>query len=143
MKGPEGPQPRDGTAEAARGGATATAEETTADITTAEAAVAASSAGARFEPPPESGAVGRDDGIACPRQRQDMKPPPEGGTPGREEEIACLLRENWELRIRAGIQAEERDRAERMKERRHQGTGGRMNSSEQSGQPGTFMVGFW
>ena len=38
--------------------------------------------------------------------------------------------------------AEERDRAERMQERRYQGTGGGMNSSEQHGQPGTFIVGF-
>ena len=142
MQGPEGPQPRDGTAEAARGGATATAGETTANNTAAEAAVGASSAGARFEPPPEGGAAGRNDGIACQRQGGEIQPPPEGGTAGRDEEIARLLRENLELRIRAEFQAEERDRAERMQERRYQGTGGGMNSSKQRGQPGTFIVGF-
>ena len=116
MQGPEGPQPRDGTAEAARGGATATAGETTVNNTVAEAAVGASSAGARFEPPPEGGAAGRNDGIACQRQEGEIQPPPEGGTADRDEEIARLLHENLELRIRAEIQAEERDRAERMQE---------------------------
>ena len=65
MQSPEGPQPRDGTAEAGRGGAIATAGETTANNTASEAAVGASSAGARFEPPPEGGAAGLNDGIAC------------------------------------------------------------------------------
>ena len=119
MQGPEGPQPRDGPAEAARGGATATAGEMTANNTAAEAAVGAISTGARCEHPPE------------------------GGTAGRDEEIARLLRENLELRIRAEIQAEERDRTERMQERRYQGTGGGMNSSEQRGQPGTFIRSKW
>ena len=64
------------------------------------------------------------------------------GQLGRDEEIARLLRENLELRIRAEFQAEERDRAERMQERRYKGTGGGMNSSEQHGQPGTFIVCF-
>ena len=82
----------------------------------AEAAVGASSAGARFEPPPEGGAAGRNDGIACQRQGGETQPPPEGRTGGRVEEIARLLREKLELRIRAEIQAEERDRAERMQE---------------------------
>ena len=141
MQGPEGPQPRDGTAEAARGGATATAGETAANNTPAEAAVGASSAEARFEPPPEGGAAGRNDRIACQRQGE-IQPPPEGGTAGRDEEIVRLLYENLELRIRAEIQVEERDRAERMQERRYKGTGGGMNSSEQRGQPGTFIVGF-
>ena len=142
MQGPEGPQPRDGTAAAARGGATATVGETTPNNTAAEAAVGASSAGARFEPPPEGGAAGRNGGIACQRQGGEIQPPPEGGTAGRDEEIAHLLRENLKLRIRAEIQVEERDRAERMQERRYQGTGGGMNSSKQRGQPGTFIVGF-
>ena len=74
MQGPEGPQPRDGTAEAARGGSTAIAGETTVNNTAAEAAVGASSAGARFKPPPEGGAAGRNDGIA--RRRN---PAPAGG----------------------------------------------------------------
>ena len=65
-----------------------------------------------------------------------------GSRASGKEEIAHLLRENLELRIRAEIQAEERDRAERMQERRYQGTGGEMNSSEQRGQPGMFIVGF-
>ena len=141
MQGPERPQPRDGTAAAARGGATATAGETTANNTAAEAAVGASIAGARFEPPPEGGVAGRNDEIACQRQGGENQPPPEGGTAGRDEEIARLLRENLELRIRAEIEAEERHRAERTQERRYQGTGGEMNSSKQRGQPGTFIVG--
>lgn len=116
MQSPEGPQPRDGTAEAGQGGAIATAGETTANNTASEAAVGASSAGARFEPPPEGGAAGRNDGIACQRQEGEIQPPPEGGTADRDEEIARLLHENLELRIRAEIQAEERDRAERMQE---------------------------
>ena len=107
MKGPEGPQPRDGTAAAARGGATATVGETTPNNTAAEAAVGASSAGARFEPPPEGGAAGRNGGIACQRQGGEIQPPPEGGTAGRDEEIARPLRGNSELRIRAEIQAGE------------------------------------
>ena len=114
----------------------------TSNITAAEAARGASSAGAQLEPPPEGGAAGRNDGIACQRQRGEIQPPPEGGTAGRDEEIAHLLRENLKLRIRAEIQVEERDRAERMQERRYQGTGGGMNSSKQRGQPGTFIVGF-
>ena len=67
-EGPRGTTPRDGTAEVPRGGAIATARWTTANTTEAEAAVAASGAGARWEPPPESGAAWGDDGIACPRQ---------------------------------------------------------------------------
>ena len=109
MKDPEGPQPRDGTAEAARGGATATAGEKTANITAVEAAVVASGAGARIEPPPEGGAAGRDDGIACPRQGE-IQAPPEGGATDREVEIARSLRENLELRIRLEVQAEESPR---------------------------------
>ena len=142
MQGPEGPQLRDGTAEAARGGATATAGQTTANNTAAEAAVGASSTGARFEPPPEGGAAVRNDGITCQRQGGEIQPPSKGGTAARDEEIARLLRENLELRIRAETQAEERDRAERMQKRRYQGTAGGINSSEQCGQPGTFIVGF-
>ena len=99
----------------------------TSNITAAEAARGASSAGAQLEPPPEGGAAGRNDGIACQRQGGEIQPQPEGGTAGRDEEIARLLRENLELRIRAEIQAEESDRAERMQERRYQGTGGGMN----------------
>ena len=78
-----------------------------------------------------------------PTARRRNPAPPEGGTAGRDEEIARLLRENLELRIRAEIQAEERDRTERMQERRYQGTGGGMNSSEQRGQPGTFIRSKW
>ena len=129
-------------AEAAREGATTTAGETTANNTEAEAAVGAISAGARFDPPPEGGSAGRNDGIACQRQGGEIQPQQEGGTAGRDEEIARLLRENLELLIRAEIQAEERDRAQRMQERRYQGNEGGMNSSEQCGQPGTFIAGF-
>lgn len=82
MKNPEGPQPKDGTAEAARGGATATLGLTTANITAADAVVASNSAGGRFEPPPESGVAGRDYAIACPRQGGDTQSPPEGGAAG-------------------------------------------------------------
>ena len=114
MKGPEGARPRDGTAEAARGGATVTAGEKTASITAAETVVAASNTGARFECPSEGGAAGRDDGTACPRQGGETQPPPEGRAAGREDEIAHLFRDNLELRIRVEIYAEERERAERV-----------------------------
>ena len=76
------------------------------------------------------------------RKEEKSSPRRRVGQLGRDEEIARLLRENLELRIRAEIQGEERDRAERMQERRYQGTGGGMNSSEQHGQPGTFIVCF-
>ena len=42
----------------------------------------------------------------------------------------------------AEIESEERDRLENMQEKRYQGIGGGMNSSEQGGQPGTFIVDF-
>lgn len=123
MKGPEGPQPRDGTAETevsrTRRAAGVIATGETANITAAEAAAMANSAGGQNEPPREGGARGRDYEIACQRQQ------------------------NLEMRIRMDVQAEERTRTERAQlERLHLGSGGGMNSSEQRGQPGMFLVRF-